>query len=46
MAGRHPSLDALLSKEALLTMQYMSICETNVGLEKKNLSCFKTIFNC
>lgn len=35
MAGRHPSLDALLSKEALLTMQYMSICETNVGLEKK-----------
>lgn len=35
MAGRHHSSDALLSKETLLTMQYMSICETNVGLEKK-----------
>lgn len=43
MAGRQHSLDALLSKETLLTVQYMSICETNMGLGKKK-SCFKTIF--
>lgn len=45
MAGRHHSIDALLSKETLLTVQYMSICETNVDLgKKKKVSCFKTIF--
>lgn len=38
MAGRQHSLDALLSKETLLTVQYMSICETNMGLGKKNLA--------
>lgn len=38
MAGRHHSIDALLSKKTLLTVQYMSICETNVDLGKKKKS--------
>lgn len=46
MAGRHHSIDALLSKEPLLTMQYMSICETNVDLGKKKSFLFQNRIYC